>query len=66
MPAVSRKQQQMMAIAEHAPEKLYKRNRGVLEMGKKKLHEFASTKRRGLPEKKKRKKMQTSDGFMYT
>lgn len=43
MPAVSEKQREMMAIAEHHPDKLYKENRGVLKMGNKKLHEFSST-----------------------
>lgn len=52
MPAKSKKQQMMMAIAEHEPGKLYKRNRGVLKMGHTKLHEFAATKRKGLPEEK--------------
>ena len=49
MPAESKKQQMMMAIAEHAPGKLYARNRGVLSMSKPQLHEFATTKRKGLP-----------------
>ena len=40
------------AIAEHAPGKLYKRNRGLLKMGHKDLHDFASTPLKGLPEKK--------------
>ena len=44
MPAKSKAQQQVMAIAEHEPEKLYKRNRGLLKMTKGQLHEFASTK----------------------
>ena len=44
MPAVSREQQQAAAIAEHAPGKLYARNRGMLSMSKKELHKFASTK----------------------
>jgi hypothetical protein len=42
MPSVSDKQREMMAIAEHEPEKLYKRNRGVLGMSKEKLHEFST------------------------
>ena len=50
MPAVSKAQQKAMAIAEHAPDKLYKRNRGLLGMSREKLSEFASTKRKGLPE----------------
>lgn len=55
MPAKSKKQRRMMAIAEHSPEMLYERNKGVTEMGKKKLHEFASVKEKGLPLKKKRR-----------
>jgi hypothetical protein len=42
-----------MAIAEHHPSKLYARNRGLLRMGKKQLHEFASTKEKHLPARKK-------------
>jgi hypothetical protein len=53
MPATSKAQQQVMAIAEHEPGKLYKKNRGLLKMGKAKLSEFASTPRKGLPERKK-------------
>ena len=45
-----------MAIAENAPEKLYKKNRGLKKMTKKQLHEFASTKEKGLPKKVKKKK----------
>lgn len=52
MPAKSEAQQQAMAIAEHHPSKLYKRNRGLLKMSKEKLSEFASTKHKGLPVKK--------------
>jgi hypothetical protein len=44
VPAKSRKQQELMAIAEHEPDKLYKRNRGVLKMSKGQLHDFAATK----------------------
>jgi hypothetical protein len=33
-----------MAIAEHDPSALYGKNRGVLSMTHKQLHEFASTK----------------------
>lgn len=49
MPAVSRAQQQAMAIAEHAPEKLNAENRGLLKMSHKQLHDFAATSRKGLP-----------------
>lgn len=44
MPATSRAQQQLMAIAEHHPEQVRKRNRGVLKMTKGQLHDFAATK----------------------
>lgn len=49
MPSRSQVQQIAMAIAKHQPSKLYKRNRGLLKMGKEKLGEFASTPRKGLP-----------------
>jgi len=49
MPAKSKAQQVAMAIALHAPEKLYARNRGMLKMSKGQLHDFAATKRKGLP-----------------
>lgn len=51
MPSVSADQQQAMAIAEHDPDKLYPRNRGLLKMSHKQLHDFASTPRKGLPAK---------------
>ncbi len=56
MPAESQAQQAVMAIAEHSPEKLYKRNRGVLSMSKSQLHDFASTSTKKLPEHKKSSK----------
>jgi hypothetical protein len=49
MPAVSKAQQQAMAIAEHEPEKLYAENKGLLKMSHKQLHDFASTPRKHLP-----------------
>lgn len=48
MPAKSKAQRQMMAIAQHSPSKLYKRNRGVLKMSRSQLHDFAATKEKGL------------------
>ena len=42
MPAKTEEQRVAMAIAEHEPSKLYKRNRGMLGMSHKQLHEFAS------------------------
>ena len=50
MPATSKRQQMAMAIAKHQPSKLYKKNKGLLKMSKGQLHEFAETKRKGLPE----------------
>lgn len=54
MPAVSTKQRQLMAIAEHHPSEVYAKNRGVLKMSHKQLHEFAATK--GLRDKMRKKK----------
>jgi hypothetical protein len=54
VPAVSKAQQQAMAIAEHAPSKLYGRNSSLLKMSHQQLHDFASTPRKGLPKKKRR------------
>ena len=53
MPSESRAQQQAMAIAEHDPKKLYKRNRAMKKMTRKQQHEFAATK--GLKRKGKKK-----------
>lgn len=53
MPSVSKKQQRAMAIAEHEPNKLYGKNRGLLKMSKGQLHDFAATPTKGLPERKK-------------
>jgi len=66
MPAKTRKQQQLMAIAEHEPDKLYAKNRGVLDMSQQQLHDFAATK--GAPKKlpKKKKSVQrTGTGSTY-
>jgi hypothetical protein len=48
MPARSKVQQIAMAIAEHQPQKLYKRNRSLLKMSHQQLHDFASTPRKRL------------------
>jgi hypothetical protein len=60
MPATSKAQQQAMAIAEHEPSKLYGRNRGLLKMTKSQLHDFAATKRKGLPARAKGKEVPLS------
>ena len=45
MPSKTQKQRKLMAIARHAPEKLYKRNRGVLKMSPKQLSEYTRKKK---------------------
>jgi len=64
MPAKSKKQRKLMAIAEHNPSALSKKNKGVADMSKSKLHDFAKTKEKGLPMKTKKHKRTTSDGYM--
>lgn len=54
MPAESKAQRTVMAIAEHDPQKLYKKNRSLLRMTHQQLHDFASTPEKGLPERKKK------------
>jgi hypothetical protein len=56
MPSVSAAQQIAMAIAEHDPKKLFKRNKGLLKMTHGQLHDFAKTKRSKLPYKVDNKK----------
>lgn len=41
MPSTSEKQRVAMAIAEHEPSKLYKRNKGMSKMTHQQLHEYA-------------------------
>jgi hypothetical protein len=52
MPSVSKDQRKAMAIAEHHPEELYARNKGMAKMSHSQLHDFASTKEKGLPKRK--------------
>jgi hypothetical protein len=52
MPATSQAQRRLMAIAEHHPEEVYARNKGVLQMSGQQLHDFAATKEKKLPAKK--------------
>jgi hypothetical protein len=49
VPAKSRAQQIATAIAEHHPEKLYERNKGLAQMSKSQLSDFASTSKKNLP-----------------
>lgn len=53
MPAVSKNQQIVAAIAQNNPQALYPRNRGMLKMKPDALNAFASTPRTGLPKKVK-------------
>jgi hypothetical protein len=50
MPAESVRQRVAMAIAEHHPEQLNEKNRGLLKMSHEQLHDFASTSEKNLPE----------------
>lgn len=52
-PAVSAKQRAAMSIAEHSPEELYPRNKGLLKMSQNQLSDFASTKGLGAPKKQR-------------
>ena len=49
MPAVSTSQRRAAAIAEHHPEQLSAKNRGLLGMNQRQLSEFASGSEKGLP-----------------
>ena len=51
MPAQSKAQQRLFAIAEHAPQELYARNKSLAKLPKQTLHDFAATKRSKLPKK---------------
>lgn len=54
MPAKSEAQRRLFAVAEHHPEMLYKKNRGLASLPHKTLHEFAATK--GLKRQRVRKR----------
>lgn len=52
MPAKSKAQQKLFAIAEHNPSALYARNKSLAKLPKQTLHDFAATKTKKLPKKK--------------
>lgn len=52
MPATSKAQRRAMAIAEHRPDEVFARNKGMLKMSKGQLHDFAATKEKGLVQRK--------------
>jgi hypothetical protein len=56
MPAVSKAQREAMAIAEHHPEKLSKKNKGLAKMSKTQLKHYTKTPEKGLPKHVKSKK----------
>jgi hypothetical protein len=64
VPALSKKQRRAMAIAEHRPDELYAKNRGLLQMTKLQLHEFADTPERGLPDVKKKRRSKVASAMM--
>ena len=51
MPAPSKAMRKAAAIAEHAPSKLYERNKSLASMSQKSLHDYASTPEKHLPYK---------------
>ena len=55
MPAKSKAMRRAAAVAIHAPEKLYARNRGLRKMDLEDLAHYASTSEKGLPKHTKKK-----------
>lgn len=49
MPSLSVPQRRLMGLAEHHPEEVSAKNRGVLKMSHRQLHDFASTSEKDLP-----------------
>ena len=60
MAAVSKAQRRAIAIAEHHPEELRGKNRSLLKMKRSDMHDFASTREKGLPEHVRRGKKRHS------
>lgn len=56
MPAKSVAERKAIAIAEHSPNKLYDKNKGLLSMTQGQMHDFAATPEKGLPQYAKKKK----------
>lgn len=55
MPAKSKAQRKLMAMAKHSPEKVKGKNKPVLQMTGTQLSDFASAPEKGLPKKKGKK-----------
>lgn len=56
MPAKSKAQQKLFAIADHDPSALKSKNKSLAKLSKKTLHEFAATPSKSLPEHTKSQK----------
>lgn len=54
-----------MGLAEHHPDKVKGKNKGVLNMSKGSLHDFAATKEKGLPDKVKKPKHKKKTGSKF-
>lgn len=65
MPAKSKAQRELMAIAEHDPSKVSAKNAGVLKMSHQQLHDFAATKQKGIPQRVKKPVRKYPDVNMY-
>jgi hypothetical protein len=52
MPATSKAQQRLFALAEHKPGELYRKDRSLLNLTHQQLHDFAATPSGNLPERK--------------
>lgn len=63
MPSVSKAQEKLFAIAEHNPSALYDKNKSLAKLPHKTLHDFAATKRQGLPDHAKSKPQGLQRGF---
>lgn len=51
MPAKSKAQRRLFAIAEHDPGALYPQNKGLANLSEATLHDFAKSKEKSLPER---------------
>lgn len=65
MPAESKDQRIAMAIAEHHPEELYARNKGLTKMSHSQLHDFAATPEKHLPQHVKHEYSGASYGMAH-
>lgn len=64
LPSESKSERRLMAIAEHHPDEVYAKNRGVLKMSQSQLHDFASGSEKGKPEHVKLGRHHGEHGFV--